>query len=139
RLVAAAVGAGGDGRRLDFVGRDRGHLRAKGLDPAFGGVLRRHLDLRGDAFVRVEPRSEEHTSELQSRENLVCRLLLENKQSARTADPGPHTARPAGPGWKAADDEADARRPASGKEGRRTYRHTPPVGMARSRSTGYPG
>src|SRR5690606_39804505 len=24
-----------------------------------------------------EPRSEEHTSELQSRENLVCRLLLE--------------------------------------------------------------
>src|SRR5207302_6485278 len=25
----------------------------------------------------LEPRSEEHTSELQSRENLVCRLLLE--------------------------------------------------------------
>src|SRR5690606_40709865 len=25
------------------------------------------------------PRSEEHTSELQSRENLVCRLLLEKK------------------------------------------------------------
>src|SRR5690606_41391986 len=30
------------------------------------------------------PRSEEHTSELQSRENLVCRLLLEKK---KTADP----------------------------------------------------
>src|SRR5690606_41179556 len=28
---------------------------------------------------RVMPRSEEHTSELQSRENLVCRLLLEKK------------------------------------------------------------
>src|SRR5690606_40059499 len=28
----------------------------------------------------VEDRSEEHTSELQSRENLVCRLLLEKKQ-----------------------------------------------------------
>src|SRR5690606_2389409 len=27
----------------------------------------------------VEQRSEEHTSELQSRENLVCRLLLEKK------------------------------------------------------------
>src|SRR5690606_40032645 len=27
--------------------------------------------------VSIEPRSEEHTSELQSRENLVCRLLLE--------------------------------------------------------------
>src|SRR5690606_40082776 len=34
-------------------------------------------------------RSEEHTSELQSRENLVCRLLLEKKkqkQSERTRD-----------------------------------------------------
>src|SRR5690606_38106822 len=30
----------------------------------------------GDAVVR----SEEHTSELQSRENLVCRLLLEKKK-----------------------------------------------------------
>src|SRR5690606_41496705 len=28
-------------------------------------------------------RSEEHTSELQSRENLVCRLLLENKNATR--------------------------------------------------------
>src|SRR5690606_41394778 len=28
-------------------------------------------------------RSEEHTSELQSRENLVCRLLLEKKKKAR--------------------------------------------------------
>src|SRR5215475_15485447 len=32
-----------------------------------------------DAFVEVV-RSEEHTSELQSRENLVCRLLLEKKK-----------------------------------------------------------
>src|SRR5690606_41836636 len=31
------------------------------------------------SFVRV--RSEEHTSELQSRENLVCRLLLEKKNT----------------------------------------------------------
>src|SRR5690606_41057576 len=31
------------------------------------------------------PRSEEHTSELQSRENLVCRLLLEKKNGAVTA------------------------------------------------------
>src|SRR5690606_41564315 len=32
------------------------------------------------AYIRVAAvRSEEHTSELQSRENLVCRLLLENK------------------------------------------------------------
>src|SRR5690606_41589693 len=30
-------------------------------------------------------RSEEHTSELQSRENLVCRLLLEKKKTKREA------------------------------------------------------
>src|SRR5690606_39961026 len=29
---------------------------------------------------KVKSRSEEHTSELQSRENLVCRLLLEKKK-----------------------------------------------------------
>src|SRR5690606_41596580 len=33
----------------------------------------------GLASGRWLPRSEEHTSELQSRENLVCRLLLEKK------------------------------------------------------------
>src|SRR5690606_36588200 len=31
-----------------------------------------------------DPRSEEHTSELQSRENLVCRLLLEKKKKKTT-------------------------------------------------------
>src|SRR5690606_41347549 len=31
------------------------------------------------------PRSEEHTSEFQSRENLVCRLLLQKKKPNRTA------------------------------------------------------
>src|SRR5690606_39484156 len=30
---------------------------------------------------KVQSRSEEHTSELQSRENLVCRLLLEKKKT----------------------------------------------------------
>src|SRR5690606_41888139 len=32
---------------------------------------------------RMSPRSEEHTSELQSRENLVCRLLLEKKKERK--------------------------------------------------------
>src|SRR5690606_40972639 len=38
-----------------------------------------HIDIpfkNGDAII-YDLRSEEHTSELQSRENLVCRLLLE--------------------------------------------------------------
>src|SRR2546429_1130547 len=33
------------------------------------------------AFALILTRSEEHTSELQSRLHLVCRLLLENKKS----------------------------------------------------------
>src|SRR5690606_39350298 len=34
----------------------------------------------------VRRRSEEHTSELQSRENLVCRLLLEKKKCTKAID-----------------------------------------------------
>src|SRR2546430_5917099 len=33
-----------------------------------------------------DARSEEHTSELQSQSNLVCRLLLENKTRSRSGD-----------------------------------------------------
>src|SRR5207302_10246013 len=33
-----------------------------------------------EVYERLDDRSEEHTSELQSRENLVCRLLLEKKK-----------------------------------------------------------
>src|SRR5690606_40285997 len=36
------------------------------------------------ATLSKKPRSEEHTSELQSRENLVCRLLLEKKKKERS-------------------------------------------------------
>src|SRR5436309_5804625 len=32
-----------------------------------------------NTILQIDARSEEHTSELQSRENLVCRLLLEKK------------------------------------------------------------
>src|SRR5690606_6491369 len=35
--------------------------------------------------LRRQARSEEHTSELQSRENLVCRLLLEKKNNTEQA------------------------------------------------------
>src|SRR5690606_41224054 len=37
--------------------------------------------LPGVPVLQVGLRSEEHTSELQSRENLVCRLLLEKKKT----------------------------------------------------------
>src|SRR5258707_3137807 len=38
---------------------------------------------RPSAFRRSVPRSEEHTSELQSRQYLVCRLLLGKKKNRR--------------------------------------------------------
>src|SRR5258707_10443413 len=42
-------------------------------------VVSRSLSIRGRATFTTE-RSEEHTSELQSRQYLVCRLLLEKKK-----------------------------------------------------------
>src|SRR2546430_13620975 len=36
-----------------------------------------------EAYADLSSRSEEHTSELQSQSNLVCRLLLEKKKSIR--------------------------------------------------------
>src|SRR2546427_1123478 len=56
--------------------RDAPH-GADGEDRALGRVDdRRELD----DVVHPEVRSEEHTSELQSQSNLVCRLLLEKKK-----------------------------------------------------------
>src|SRR3712207_8572849 len=43
--------------------------------PAFGGSF-------GEPRQRFFQRSEEHTSELQSRQYLVCRLLLEKKKTS---------------------------------------------------------
>src|SRR2546430_5669097 len=39
-----------------------------------------------DAIFQASLRSEEHTSELQSQSNLVCRLLLEKKKTTHHAD-----------------------------------------------------
>src|SRR5690606_41877143 len=44
----------------------------------FAGIVE---EIAGNFF---KVRSEEHTSELQSRENLVCRLLLEKKKRMKT-------------------------------------------------------
>src|SRR5207249_11861949 len=42
-----------------------------------------HLAQRGDRLAEQGARSEEHTSELQSRFDLVCRLLLEKKKKKK--------------------------------------------------------
>src|SRR3989442_7419641 len=39
---------------------------------------------QANRIVTIESRSEEHTSELQSRPHLVCRLLLEKKKNKRS-------------------------------------------------------
>src|SRR2546430_13417262 len=53
-----------------------GGVLVKGLEPDAGGFRDAHVlaDERDEHL-----RSEEHTSELQSQSNLVCRLLLEKK------------------------------------------------------------
>src|SRR5690606_40312360 len=45
-----------------------------------GTKIGKRLVFRHDLLEEFLKRSEEHTSELQSRENLVCRLLLEKKK-----------------------------------------------------------
>src|SRR2546427_1010137 len=71
---------------FDDVGKDSAHvaiLHAAGDDERLFGA-QFHLDCPGR---RV--RSEEHTSELQSQSNLVCRLLLEKKKKTyNTTLPG---------------------------------------------------
>src|SRR3712207_6846621 len=63
---------------------------ASGRSALHGSAARageRRGGLRG-AGATVPPRSEEHTSELQSRQYLVCRLLLEKKKTTPTT---PHS------------------------------------------------
>src|SRR2546427_3464979 len=57
--------------------------RGRGRDTAIHGDAQRcerQCRERADGELELE-RSEEHTSELQSQSNLVCRLLLEKKKS----------------------------------------------------------
>src|SRR2546430_9835136 len=73
--------------RSDVDGRCSGFGDARGgLLPGPDEVLTRDLARRREVVdpaqsrVGGDTRSEEHTSELQSQSNLVCRLLLEKKK-----------------------------------------------------------
>src|SRR3712207_8362574 len=59
------------------------HFRStpRGQETAHGNRLRRPAQDRGGVQRGEHRRSEEHTSELQSRQYLVCRLLLEKKKT----------------------------------------------------------
>src|SRR5436309_6333016 len=57
---------------------------ALAVGASIGFAMLGSADERADVLAKADHamRSEEHTSELQSRENLVCRLLLEKKKLA---------------------------------------------------------
>src|SRR2546427_7354056 len=71
-----------EGRRIAYNPTPRGVALVRHLVAADGGdpdcVITVDSGLRE---LGIDDRSEEHTSELQSQSNLVCRLLLEKKKS----------------------------------------------------------
>src|SRR5688572_31978790 len=86
--LAAEIAAAG-GREVSFVAE----VDRDGVVTAARAVARGTVDMvlalpgtacRGEMLLHNHPsghlRSEEHTSELQSQSNLVCRLLLEKKK-----------------------------------------------------------
>src|SRR3712207_8789209 len=73
-VAFACVGMG----LLSSVGRPREEARRRTIDVP-GDKERPGAGARGDGWAQTSTRSEEHTSELQSRQYIVCRLLLEKK------------------------------------------------------------
>src|SRR3712207_7739364 len=79
------VGSGTGGHELHVDGAvhplDRG---ASGGDVELGRIVDVNHEVRiAHDPAKLDVRSEEHTSELQSRQYLVCRLLLEKKKKSR--------------------------------------------------------
>src|SRR5699024_11886351 len=82
-----------DALPISLVGRPGGELRHSGLADineaaeTLGRIVeemdRRISSLATNFRDSLVPRSEEHTSELQSRFDLVCRLLLEKKKERK--------------------------------------------------------
>src|SRR2546428_8601744 len=76
--VEPAVAVGDDVEPRGLLGVDHARDRVEVL-LAENRLAHRRLE-RAPVQALGEPRSEEHTSELQSRSDLVCRLLLEKKK-----------------------------------------------------------
>src|SRR5256885_2881251 len=91
RISVGPMGPGVDGVHvfnLPFIFRDEGHMR-KVIDGPIGDELLARISANPNTRLvalcwmdaGTRNRSEEHTSELQSPCNLVCRLLLEKKKN----------------------------------------------------------
>src|SRR5207253_10649167 len=73
---------------VDAAASELGHVEhlAVGADPdVLRNATARQLEVA--EHLAIDPRSEEHTSELQSRGHLVCRLLLEKKKEKSCPPP----------------------------------------------------
>ena len=95
RLIPSAVGDDDLGRKVAETVGALGVPVSVIVDPDVATVAEISIaDPTGARtyFYQRTPRSEEHTSELQSRRNLVCRLLLAKKKHPHP--PPPHTPPP---------------------------------------------
>src|SRR3712207_7883137 len=70
----------GEGGRREVLRGVREAVPRQGRLPELPGRPRRRDEILPRVRGEDRPRSEEHTSELQSRQYLVCRLLLEKKK-----------------------------------------------------------
>src|SRR5690606_40945428 len=73
-IVGGAVAHFGAAAAHGIEDLERGNQLARGVDTHLEAIPAHLLDIPGQGVCTSTERSEEHTSELQSRENLVCRL-----------------------------------------------------------------
>src|SRR3712207_8191589 len=76
-------GRAGSVEDIERIGGEHRHARRGfvGFERVFAQRCPVVVAARGQPRLRLRARSEEHTSELQSRQYLVCRLLLEKKKN----------------------------------------------------------
>src|SRR5690606_41401694 len=80
KCAARLRGRSGQGRRCRWTGSSPPQCASSSTTPSTSSLpVCMVKPAAADSRTKRKDRSEEHTSELQSRENLVCRLLLEKK------------------------------------------------------------
>src|SRR5690554_6878284 len=77
-VTVAVLGAQDVTLTRELPGRTNAWLVAE-VRPQVSGLIAERLFTEGERVEKGQPRSEEHTSELQSRPHVVCRLLLVQK------------------------------------------------------------
>src|SRR5258708_11186962 len=86
-LFRSAILNGSSGKAPGYYSGDSASLDSRKTDRASFNSIARRNGRRLDPFFSnpTMQRSEEHTSELQSPDHLVCRLLLEKKKQQHTS------------------------------------------------------